>query len=101
MRPLATKIWLAVFFCAATKKGRLNMQSTTIPTVDIKGTGARIDKLRKNAGLSVKDIQSILGLGSSQAVYKWLAGRCLPTIDNLVILSAVLNVKIDDIIVRS
>lgn len=71
------------------------------PTVDVKGTGARIDALRKKAGMSVKDIQNTLGLSSSQAVYKWLTGRCLPTIDNLVILSAVWNVKIDDIIVRS
>ena len=71
------------------------------PTVDLKGTGARIDSLRKRAGMSVKDVQTILGLGSSQAVYKWLTGKCLPTVDNLVILSAVWNIKIDDIIVRS
>lgn len=34
-----------------------------------------------------------------QAVAKWQAGTALPTIDNLVILAAMLNTKIDDILV--
>lgn len=74
--------------------------TSTLPTVDVKATGAQINTLRKSAGLSVKDIQTILGLGSTQAIYKWLAGQSLPTIDNLVILSAILQVSLDDIIVR-
>lgn len=74
--------------------------TTTIPTVDMKRTGARIDTLRKQAGMSVRDVQDILGLGSVQAIYKWISGKSLPTIDNLVVLSAVWNVSLDDIIVR-
>ena len=74
--------------------------TTTIPAVDMKGTGARIDTLRKQAGMSVSDVQDILGLGSVQAIYKWISGKSLPTIDNLVVLSVVWNVSLDDIIVR-
>ena len=74
--------------------------TTTIPAVDIKGTGARINDLRKQAGMSVRDVQDILGLGSVQAIYKWISGKSLPTIDNLVVLSVVWNVSLDDIIVR-
>ena len=74
--------------------------TTTIPAVDMKGTGARINDLRKQAGMSVRDVQDILGLGSVQAIYKWISGKSLPTIDNLVVLSAVWNVSLDDIIVR-
>ena len=74
--------------------------TTTIPAVDMKRTGARIDDLRKQAGMSVRDVQDILGLGSVQAIYKWISGKSLPTIDNLVVLSAVWNVSLDDIIVR-
>ena len=37
--------------------------TATVPSVDIKGTGARIDTLRKQAGMSVRDVQDILGLG--------------------------------------
>ena len=49
--------------------------ANTIPSVDVSGTGARIDALRKQAGMSVKDIQDILGLGSVQAIYKWISGK--------------------------
>lgn len=74
--------------------------TTTIPAVDMKGTGARINDLRKQAGMSVRDVQDILGLGSVQTIYKWISGKSLPTIDNLVVLSVVWNVSLDDIIVR-
>lgn len=73
----------------------------TVPTIDTVNTGKRIDDLRKNAGLSVKDIQSVLGLGSTQAIYKWLSGKSLPTVDNLVILASILNVRLDDLIIRN
>ncbi len=73
----------------------------TLPTVDTISTGKRINDLRKRAGLSVKDIQNVLGLGSTQSIYKWLSGQNLPTVDNLVILAAVLHVSLDDLIVKN
>ena len=62
-------------------------------------TGINISVLRKNAGLTVKDLQNIFGFGTPQAIYKWQHGSALPTIDNLVILAAVLGVSMDEIIV--
>lgn len=73
----------------------------TLPTVDTISTGKRINDLRKRAGLSVKDIQNVLGLGSTQSIYKWLSGQNLPTVDNLVILAAILHVSLDDLIVKN
>ena len=70
-----------------------------IPTVDLVATGKNIEKLRKEAGLSVKDLQSIFGFGTPQAIYKWQHGTTLPTVDNLVLLSAIFNVSIDEILV--
>ena len=70
-----------------------------IPTVNIKGTGENIVKLRKKAGLSVKDIQNACGFGTPQAVYKWQQGLALPTVDNLLVLSYLFGVTIDEIIV--
>ena len=70
-----------------------------IPTINIKLTGENIIRLRKNAGLSVRDIQRACGFSTPQAVYKWQQGLALPTIDNLVVLSALLGVTIDEIIV--
>ena len=71
----------------------------TIPAIDMAKTGQNIVTLRKQAGLSVKNLQDIFGFGTPQAIYKWQQGLALPTIDNLVVLAAVLGVKIDDILV--
>lgn len=68
------------------------------PIVDPVRTGQNIRTLRKNAGISIKDLQNMLGLGTPQAIYKWQRGDTLPTIDNLVVLSSVFGVKIDDIL---
>ena len=70
-----------------------------IPVIDMTATGNNIYVLRKKAGMSVKDLQDIFGFANPQAIYKWQNGASLPTIDNMVILAAVLGVRIDDIIV--
>ncbi len=70
-----------------------------IPIVNLSATGENIEKLRKEAGLSVKDLQSIFGFGTPQAIYKWQHGTTLPTVDNLVLLSAIFKVSIDEILV--
>ena len=70
-----------------------------IPFVDTVATGQNIDRLRNAAGLSVKDMQMIFGFATPQAIYKWIHGTSMPTIDNLVILAAVLGVSMDEIVV--
>ena len=71
----------------------------TVPTVDLPLTGANITKLRKAAGLTVRDLQLVFGFSTPQAIYKWQSGATLPTVDNLIVLASVLNVRIDDILV--
>ena len=73
----------------------------TFPVIDPAQTGARIQDLRKAAGLSVHDLQMVFGFNSPQAIYKWQNGTALPTIDNLLVLAAVLQVRIDDILVTT
>lgn len=70
-----------------------------IPTVNIKATGENIVRLRKQVGLSVKDIQAVCGFSTPQAIYKWQQGIALPTVDNLVVLSTLFGVSIDEILV--
>ena len=70
-----------------------------LPVIDMVRTGQNIGRLRKQAGLSVKDLQDIFGFATPQAIYKWQQGAALPTIDNLVVLAAVLQVRMDDILV--
>ena len=71
----------------------------TIPAIDMVATGRNIMKMRKAAGLSVREIQNIFGFTTPQAIYKWQHGTAMPTIDNLVVLAAVLDVTIDEILV--
>ena len=71
----------------------------SIPTVDLVRTGANIVRLRKAAGLTVRDLQTAFGFNSPQAIYKWQNGTALPTVDNLIGLAALLRVPIDDILV--
>lgn len=70
-----------------------------IPTINMSVTGMNITRLRKSAGLSVRDLADILGFATPQAVYKWQNGVAMPTLDNLVVLAAIFNVTMDQIIV--
>ncbi len=71
----------------------------TIPTIDMVKTGENIIKLRERCGLSVRELQNIFGFTTPQAIYKWQHGTALPLVDNLVVLAAVFNVSVDDILV--
>ena len=70
-----------------------------VPVIDLVATGQNIKNLRVAAGISVRDLQNILGFTNPQAIYKWQNGDCMPSIDNLVILAAVLGVTVDEILV--
>lgn len=71
----------------------------TLPYIDVIETGININDLRMSAGLSVKDIQNVFGFSTPQAVYKWIRGDSIPSVDNLVALAKVLGVTINDIII--
>ena len=70
-----------------------------VPTINVKATGVRIRQLLDDADMSVRDLQNVMGFTTPQAIYKWLHGKCLPSIDNLVVLSMVLGVSINEILV--
>lgn len=70
-----------------------------VPTINMEATGRNIRRLREKEGLTVKDIQDIFGFATPQAIYKWQRGTAMPTLDNLVVLSVVLEVTIDEILV--
>ena len=69
-----------------------------LPVVDMKRTGQNISVLREQQGITVKELQQMLGFATPQAIYKWQRGICLPTIDNLVVLSMIFSVPMDEIL---
>jgi len=70
-----------------------------LPVVNMRRTGERISLLREQKGFTVRQLQRLLGFATPQAIYKWQHGETLPTIDNLVALSAILDVPIEEILV--
>ena len=69
------------------------------PRVNLEKTGQNIARLMKENNLTVKDLQEAFGFEYPQAIYKWLRGECLPTIDNLVVLALLFKTTIDKIVV--
>lgn len=74
------------------------MQHVSIPVVNMSHTGENIRRLRKQSGLSVKNLQEVFGFATPQAIYKWQQGASLPSIDNLLVLSNLFGVSVEDII---
>ena len=70
-----------------------------IPYINMVATGENINRMRMEAGFSVREMQAVFGFATPQAIYKWIHGTAMPSIDNLVILAAVLGVTMDEIIV--
>ena len=69
----------------------------TIPVINMTATGANIARLRQGAGISVRQLQTIFGFSTPQAIYKWQRGQALPTLDNIIVLAAALGVTVDEI----
>lgn len=69
------------------------------PIINMEKTGENIARLRREKGLSVRELQEIFGFATPQAIYKWQRGAVLPTVDNLAILADIFEVHIDDILI--
>ncbi len=72
----------------------------SIKVIDTKATSNRLSELMKEKGLKPRDMQRALDLESIQAVYKWLSPKykSMPSIDNLVLLTHILDCSMEDII---
>ena len=69
------------------------------PVIDQKKTGAWLRILCKFRGYSVKDLQKYLHISSNQAIYEWFNGHTLPSINNLLALSVLLDIPMNDLLV--
>ncbi len=70
------------------------------PVIDMRATGTHIKELMVARDISVQDVQEAMGLASPQAVYRWLRGSNMPSVDNLYALSRYLNTSMDDMIIE-
>ena len=69
--------------------------------IDLHSTGARINELRRERGITVDELRIYLGMNNPNSIYKWFRGEVLPTLENMYALSVILEVPIDEIIGRT
>ena len=70
------------------------------PHFDMVASGERMKQIRKQRNISVKQVMEYMGFESTQAVYKWEAGKCYPQADNLVALAILYNVSPMELLVE-
>ena len=63
-------------------------------------TGEKIKASIVRSNIQIKELAKMMSV-SKQAVYKWICGESLPSLENVVLLSSILNVPLDELIVRS
>ena len=70
-----------------------------MPMIDLPATGVNIGALMKRNGVTAADVAERMGFSSRNAVYKWMKGESLPTLDNILILADLLDVTVEEILV--
>ena len=70
------------------------------PHFDIVASGARMRAIRQERKISVKQVMEYKGFESTQAVYKWEAGKCFPQADNLIALAILYRVSPMELLVE-
>ena len=74
------------------------IESKTV--IDMEKTGNNLRKYAYANGYSVKDIQQYLGLSCPQPLYRWFKGAILPSVDNLLRLSELFHVHMEELLVK-
>jgi len=67
-------------------------------TIDNAATGQNIKALCRGNGIRFADLAEMLGLTGPQTMYNWMEGKSKPSLDNIIKISRVLNVGVDDLV---
>ena len=65
----------------------------------MKAFGRKFRQLREERNFTIRDIQDYFGFEAPQAIYKWQAGKSLPSTDNLLALSILFGVPMEEFLV--
>ena len=75
------------------------VEMTAAERIKAYNEGKEVDHIPYTLQAPDPAMADIFGFTTPQAIYKWQHGTAMPTIDNLVVLAAVLDVTIDEILV--
>ena len=106
----SAKTYLTIFFVLSPLKYSIifNTMSDSkqdavfsFPVIDVPATSKNLKNIRESHGISVANLQQLLEMQNPQSIYTWedSNNKYLPRLDNLVILSKIYKVSIDDLIV--
>lgn len=73
----------------------------SLPVIDVQATSKKLKDLRESRGLTVSDIQRMMGMQNPQSIYTWEnpQRKYLPCLENLIALAKIYGVSLDDLIV--
>ena len=72
----------------------------TYQNIDMKRTGRKLKAMIETAGYNPRMIQNFLHLSCVQPIYRWYKGLILPSVDHLLMLSELLDVHMEDLLVK-
>ena len=75
-------------------------QKPTYSNIDMQRTGRKLKYMIESAGYTPRIIQDYLHLSCVQPIYRWYKGKILPSVDHLFMLSELLNVHMEDLLVK-
>lgn len=75
-------------------------QKPTYSNIDMQQTGKKLKHMIESAGYTPRIIQDYLQLSCVQPIYRWYKGKILPSVDHLFMLSELLNVHMEDLLVK-
>lgn len=67
--------------------------------IDMQRTGEHLKYLSVEKNTSVREIQEYLGLASVQSIYDWFHARTLPSLDHLLALGYLWDIRMENILV--
>lgn len=68
--------------------------------IDMVQTGKRIKRMMESSGYTPRMLQEYLHLSCVQPIYRWYKGLILPSVDHLFMLSELLDVHMEDFLVK-
>ncbi len=75
-------------------------QKHTYPNIDMYRTGRNLKRMLESAGYTPRMIREYLHLSCVQPIYRWYKGLILPSVDHLLMLSELLNVHMEELLVK-
>ena len=80
--------------------GVIMVKRITYPNIDMQQTGRKLKYIIETSGYTPRMIQEYLHLSCVQPIYRWYKGLILPSVDHLLMLSELLDVHMEDLLVK-